>query len=133
MATNIPYGDAGFPSFELGTDFASRELFSGPTPLPVTEDFPVASGTVLEAFSVVGLDGSGKVVMAEQDGAPQAIGITTGPVVAGVGATSVALFRAGNFNPAALTWHASYTTDAYKAAAFRAAPAPTNIVIRKRL
>lgn len=133
MTTNIPYGDVGFPVFEQGVDFASIELFSGPTPYPVTEDFPVAANTVLAAFSVVGLDGTGKVVLAEQDGAPQAIGITTGPTITGVGATSVAVFRAGNFNPAALTWHSSYTTDAYKAAAFRAAPAPTNIVIRKRL
>lgn len=130
---NIPYGDVGFASFEQGVTFNSQELFSGPTPLVVTRDYPVAADTTLAAFSVVGLNGTGKVVLAEQDGAPQAIGITTGPIVPGVGTTSVALFIAGNFNPAALTWDASFTTDAHKRAAFDAAPAPTNIIIRKRL
>lgn len=133
MVTYPGYGDVGFPAYEESGTFGSRELFSGPTPLVVTQDFPVAANTVLEAFSVVGLDGSGFVVLAQQDGDPQAIGITTGPTITGVGATSVALFLAGNFNPAALTWHSSYTTDAHKRAAFEGAPAPTNIIIRKRL
>jgi hypothetical protein len=133
MVTYPDYGDVGFPAYEESGTFGSKELFSGPTPLPVTEDFPVAANVVLAAFSVVGLDGSGLVVLAQQDGDPQAIGITTGPTITGMGATSVAIYRAGNFNPAALTWHASYTTDAHKKAAFNDAPTPTNIVIRKRL
>jgi hypothetical protein len=129
----IPYGDVGFASFEQGLTYNSSELFSGPTPLVVTRDYPVAADTTLAAFSVVGLDGSGNVVLAEQDGAPKAVGITTGPIVPGVGTTSVALFIAGNFNPAALTWHSSFTTDAHKRAAFDGATAPTNIIVRKRL
>ena len=56
------------------------------------------------------------------------------PAVTGSGVTTKApVYRAGNFNPAALIWHADYDTDAKKAAAFRGAAAPTNIVIRARL
>jgi hypothetical protein len=128
----VPYGDTGAAVFEQGDDYVSVELFSGSTPVPVTENFPVGSGVVIPAFSVVGLT-SGNVVMAENDGDPQAIGITVSDVL-NVGAVqSVAVFRAGCFNPDALNWHASYDTDAKKAAAFRGAPTPTNILIRKNL
>lgn len=61
------------------------------------------------------------------------IGITTAAVYDVNTAQRVAVYRAGNFNPAALNWHASFDTDAKKAVAFRGSPAPTNIVIRKRL
>jgi hypothetical protein len=128
----LPYGDAGLAAFEAGDSYSTVELFSGNTPSPVTENFTVASGVAIPAFSVVGLT-AGNIVMAEQDGDPQAIGITTAPVLNTGAAQSVAIFRAGCFNPAALNWHASYDTDAKKAAAFRAAPTPTNILIRKFL
>ncbi|MER8478427.1 hypothetical protein [Mesorhizobium sp. M1163] len=61
------------------------------------------------------------------------IGITTAPVVDTDAAQRVAIYRAGNFNPDALNWHASFDTDAKREAAFRGAPTPTNIVVRKRL
>ncbi|BCM19245.1 hypothetical protein [Mesorhizobium sp. J8] len=63
----------------------------------------------------------------------QAIGVTTAPVVDTDAAQSVAIYRAGNFNPDALNWDASFNTDAKREAAFRGAPSPTNILIRKRL
>lgn len=129
---NIPYSNVGIAGFEVGASYGSTELFSGDTPLPVTEDFPVAAGVSIPAFSVVGLT-AGNVVIAEQDGDPLAIGITTAPVVGGASAKSVAVYRAGCFNPDALNWHASFDTDAKKAAAFRGAPAPTSILIRKFL
>ncbi|MFG1332028.1 hypothetical protein V5F41_12350 [Xanthobacter autotrophicus] len=62
------------------------------------------------------------------------IGVLITAIASGAGETGRApIWRAGNFNPAALTWHASFDTDAKKAAAFRGSPAPTNIVIRARL
>lgn len=61
------------------------------------------------------------------------IGITTAAVVGGAADQSIAIFRSGCFNPAALNWHASYDSDAKKVAAFRGADAPTNILIRKFL
>jgi hypothetical protein len=64
----------------------------------------------------------------------QALGVLITPVATGAGETTRApIYRAGNFNPAALTWHASFADAASKAAAFRDAPSPTNILIRARL
>ncbi|TPK15176.1 hypothetical protein FJ872_19450 [Mesorhizobium sp. B2-5-9] len=62
-----------------------------------------------------------------------ALGITTAPVVDTDAAQRVAIYRAGNFNPDALNWDASFDTDAKREAAFRDAPTPTNILVRKRL
>lgn len=127
----VPYGNMG-ATFEQGDDYVTVELFSGSTPDPVTENYPVASGVAIPAFSVVGLSG-GNLVLAENDLDPRAIGITTAEVVNVGAAQSVAIFLAGCFNPDALNWHASYDTDAKKAAAFRGSPSPTNILIRKNL
>jgi hypothetical protein len=41
------------------------------------------------------------------------------------------VYRAGCFNPLALTWDASYSTNGEKLAAFRGAPTPTNIILRR--
>jgi hypothetical protein len=79
------------------------------------------------AFSTATLRGG-----ADQFGV-QAIGITTAPVLDTDVVQSVAIYRAGNFNPAALNWDTSFDTAAKKAAAFRDAPTPTNILIRERL
>jgi len=133
--TNIPLGNAGIAGFDTNDGFAQTELFNSAIPMPVTEDFPVGQNTILPAFSVVGRDATGNLVLAQTSGAAVVpIGVTTAPVATGAGQTDrVAIYRAGNFNPDALTWHADYATDDQRAAAFRGSPAPTNIVIRKRL
>lgn len=133
--TNIPYAGAGMAGFESNDGFAQVELFNSAIPHPVTEDFPVGPNTDLKAFSVVGLNASGMLVLAQLSGtAVVPIGVTTAPVVTGAGQTDrIAIYRQANLNPDALTWHADYDTDAKKAAAFRGSPTPTNIVIRKRL
>ncbi|MGA0595405.1 head decoration protein [Enterovirga sp. CN4-39] len=133
--TNIPYSGVGIAGFETGNDFAQVELFNSAIPHPVTEDYPVGESTTLAAFAVVGVDTNGNLVMAKTSStAVVPIGITTVAVVTGAGQTDrIAIYRQGNFNPDALTWHADYNTDAKKAAAFRGSPTPTNIVIRKRL
>lgn len=131
---NIPYSEVGVANFEVSDSFSQTELFNSAIPHPVTEDFPVGQSTTLEALSVVGLSGGNLVMAKTSSTAVVPIGITTAKVVTGVGETDrIAIFRAGNFNPAALTWHADYNTDDLKAAAFRGSPSPTNIVIRKRL
>lgn len=132
--TNIPYGAAGMADFEQSGVFQQIELFAGTVPAPFTEAYPVGASTDLPAFSVVGLNGSGNLVLADPGaGTPiPAIGVTTAPVTTGVGETaSVAIFRAGCFNPAALNWGAWFNSDARKLAAFRGAATPTNITIRK--
>lgn len=132
--TTIPL-QSGVAGFETGDSFESVELFNSAIPLPVTEDFPVAQNTDLAARSVVGVDGSGNLAIAKTSStAVVPLGVLTMAVKTGAGETTrAAIFRAGNFNPAALVWHADYDTDAKKAAAFRGSPTPTNIVIRKRL
>jgi hypothetical protein len=135
MATNIPYAGAGIATYEVSDSFTQQELFNSSIPLPVTEDFNVGPSTTLAAFAVVGLDAGGNLVMAKTSSTTVVpIGITTVAVVTGVGQNDrIAVYRAGNFNPDALTWHADYDTDAKKAGAFRGSPTPTNIIIRKRL
>lgn len=122
------YGDAGQAVFQTTDVYGQVELFAGGTPLPVTEILPVGENTELEAFTAVALDANENVVIATQ-GTP-AIGITTGPVATGAGETSsIGVFRCGNFNPAAITFDASYTTLEQKVAAFRGADAPTTIIV----
>lgn len=43
----------------------------------------------------------------------------------------VPVYRQGCFNPDALVWHGSFSNDAEKFQAFRGAPTPTNIIIRR--
>lgn len=130
MATvKVPFSGAGAAAFEQGDDYISVELFSGPSSTQ-TENFSVASGVAIPAFSVVGLSG-GNLVLANTSGPILPIGITTAEVKNTGSANSVAIFRDGCFNPDALNWHADYSSDALKAAAFRGSPTPTNILIRK--
>lgn len=88
----------------------------------------VLTGQVIEAMTVVGFDGAGKVVPANNTTVaavavmPYAVDSTGGDVGAEV-------WRGGNFKPEALVWDAGYATDADKAKAFEGAPSPTQIVI----
>ncbi|AID18320.1 head decoration protein [Rhizobium leguminosarum] len=132
--TNIPYGEAGIAGFETSDSFTSVELFNSAIPHPVTEDFPVGENTTLPVNSVVGLSAGNLVLAKTSATAVVPIGVTTVAVTTGAGVTDrIAIYRAGNFNPAALNWHADYDTTAKKVAAFRGSPTPTNIVIRERL
>lgn len=126
----LPYASAGMASSEAFAARNTMELFSGNTPHPVTEDFIVPAATPLPAFSVVGLT-AGKLALASDTVVP--IGITTAEVLSDAAEQSVAIYRAGCFNPAALNWGAAFDTDVKKAGAFRDAPTPTNILIRKFL
>jgi hypothetical protein len=54
--------------------------------------------------------------------------VTTGPSGALKGAP---IYRAGVFNPLALIWGASYSSEAEKINAFEGAPSPTNIIMRR--
>ena len=131
---NIPNSGAGIAEFEVSDNFSSVELFNSAIPNPSTEDFPVGESTTLPAYSVVGLSAGNLVLAKTSATAVVPIGITTVPVATGAGQTDrVAIYRSGNFNPAALNWHADYDTAAKKAAAFRGSPTPTNIIIRERL
>ncbi len=127
--TTIQYGDHGLAAFEQSGVFKQVELFAGPTPMPITDSYPVGESTVLAANTPVKLDANGNIVKATK-GTP-AIGVTVTAVETGAGQTgSAALYVAGCFNPEALAFDASYVTLADKVAAFRGASAPTQIIIR---
>lgn len=128
---NIPYGGEGVPSGVDTQEFSYVELLAGHTPeFLVVPGYQGDGSVALPAFSVVGVT-AGNLVLAEQVGAPLAIGITSAPILANGDVQKVGLIRAGNFNMDALNWHASFDTVAKKRAAFEGAPTPTNIVLQK--
>lgn len=113
--------------------FTSVELIAGDTPQVVTTTESVDS-TILTAgmvaLRVVGLDGQNEIVDAAY-GSIQAIGILVSPIAAGSSAGTKALvYRAGCFNPAALSWPSSYDTDEKKRTAFNGATG-SQIFIKK--
>lgn len=93
--------------------------------------YTVLTGQTLAALTVVGFDVNGKLVPAQADGDPKAIGVLAYAVDSTGGDVQTEIYRSGNFNPDLLVWDASFTTDALKAAAFNGSPSPTQIVITK--
>ena len=133
--TVIKFGNEGMPGWE-SQGFTNVELFSG-NPAENTSVHNLDAATVaaaeLPAFAVVGVGASG-IALAKYDKSVQALGITVSPIPMGAAAGSkIVIFRDGTFNPDALTWDASFNTDAKKAAAFDGAPSPTAIFIVKPL
>lgn len=123
---------AGVPEqWEQDFGVTKEGLFTGENPRQFVEDIPVALSQTLPAYSVVGLNGSGNIVKAVL-GTTAAIGILMYPVTTGAsGALPVGrVLRGGCVNPDLLVWDATYDTAAKKAAAFRGAPTPTQIVVR---
>ncbi len=123
---------AGIPSQGSDTINATPEgLITGDIPALVTEDMTFAASQTIEAWTVVGLDGTGDIVPAVL-GTTAAIGITVCKVVTPASGTKKAapIYRQGVFNPAMLAWDATYNTDEKKLEAFRGAPTPTNIIVR---
>ena len=132
--TVIKFGDTGLAAFQTG-GFTGIEPFSGPAPINVKNfdiDPAAVAAAAMPIFSVVGLGANG-LTYATEDKTVQALGVTVAPVDAGVSAANVGVFMDGTFNLAALTWDASYDTDAKKADAFVGAPTPTVIFIKKPL
>lgn len=125
--TTIPQNDAGL-AFSANDSFTTVVLHTGPVPTITTPEVvadSVVASADLPAYSVVGRDSSGKLVLAVLDTVTPAnsiapIGITTATVKTGSTTKSVAVWRDGMFNPDALNWHASYDTDLKKRLAFEA-------------
>jgi len=130
MADNtIPHVAPGIAGF-------SSESYAGPdevrfgegvaTTTEITVADPGAAGADLPVYSVVDIDGA----LAAQ-GTP-AYGITTAPIVLADGqTTTIAVYRAGNFDLDQLNWDASFATDAQKAAAFEGGASP-NLFAQKK-
>lgn len=107
-------------------------LITGSQPEQFVVDIPVAASQTLVERQVVGLDGNGRIVPA-QAGSVQAIGFMAYPITTDASTTYKAgrVYRSGCFNPDLLVWHASYNTDDLKFGAFRGAPTPTQILMRR--
>lgn len=135
--TTIPVTGAGIAAFE-SESFAFSSALSGPGPTIATPEI-AADNMVLAELSVVGRIGNvvtGKITLATTGNTDPAddivpIGITA-HAVADVGADQgVAVLRDGQWNPDALTWDASFSTDALKEHAFENSTGPTKITIRR--
>lgn len=114
MAT-IPYGDVHIAGVQTDS-YSTTTLLTGDTP-PIVTMSEVAA-VALQQWHVVGRDGTGKIVPAVL-GTTEAIGVTVNAVDPAVGISdTVAVYRAGCFNPKALVWDVSYDTDAKKKIAF---------------
>lgn len=135
---NVPYIEPGLAAFEELDNYATNLLISGSWP-SLSPGYPlkVKADEELSQFEVVGLDSNGDLVPATWNSTPgnaiQPIGVVTQAVTgASDGSTTVPVFYAGCFNPAALVWDSSFDTDAKKRDAFVGAPSPTQILIRER-
>lgn len=106
-------------------------LVTGDNPAVATTDENIAASQDLDALTVVGFDGSGRIIPAVE-GTTAAIGVLAYAISTDVSTDLYAeVYRMGVFNPDLLVWDASYSTDELKRAAFEGAPTPTSIIIRK--
>lgn len=131
----VPLGNPGVASFASETWGNTNEMLISDTPAMATQTISVAASgadVTIALGQVLAADGS----PAAQDGmtaADKACYIAAMSIVVADGATkSVAVYRAGHFDMDALTWAASYDTDAKKKAAFDDAGVSPMILIGKR-
>lgn len=132
--TNIPMGKPGVAEFKSETFGGPTELRYGEGVLTTTEititapaniDWPIGAvlnlaGTALADWNATRDAGCANYVLAQ-------------PVVLASGASAtIAVYREGHFNMDALTWDASYDTDAKKKAAFEGSVSPTIFVSKPK-
>lgn len=136
MSTTINQNDPHMASVAT-EDFKTIPLFTGDaqvTTSPETLADAVIADDDLPALSVMGRDSSGKLVKATYHATPAsgipAVCITTATVLEDSTTKTVAAYRSGCFNPAALVWDSSYDTDEKKRTAFEYAMGAA-ILIRK--
>lgn len=115
---------AGFTS---QGSYSPTQLFAGDADVVTDDGHVVASGQgVVPKYSVVGIvTATGKLAKHNPgagDGSQIAVGITTQAVDATSADAKVAIYKAGYFNHAALTWNAATTTLAARKAVFERTP-----------
>lgn len=135
MAITAPYDAhmAGVPRQWTDTiNPVAEGLIVGETPAVVTEDMVIAaSQTIAVPYVPVGFDGSGNLVPAVS-GTTQAIGLLLRPVTTAASPLQgQPVLRQGCLNMDMIAWPASYDTEEKKLEAFRGAPTPSSIVVRK--
>lgn len=132
--TNIPLGKPGVAEFKSESFGGPADIRYGEGALTTTEITITAPGGGLDLplGAVIAANGT----LANQAGATapdRANYILAEPIVmAAAEVMTVAVYREGHFNMDALTWDASYTTDAQKAAAFEGSVSPTIFVSKPK-
>lgn len=111
------FGDAGSHS--------EVDLFAGSSEV-TTEPVVFSSGADIARYAVVGrITATGECVLcnpAANDGSENPIGIAVEPADSAAADANGNIYVAGDFNIDALVWHAGFTTDAQKKAAFDRTP-----------
>jgi hypothetical protein len=135
MAITAPYDAhmAGVPRQWTDTiNPVAEGLIVGETPAVVTEDMTIAANqTIVGVYAPVGFDGAGNLVPAIF-GTTQAIGILLRPITTPASPIQgQPVLRQGCLNMDMIAWPASYDTEEKKLEAFRGAPTPSSIVVRK--
>lgn len=119
----------GIPTITEVVHARSERLINGTEIQVAYENLAVAASQNIPYLAPVALDEDGGVIRAVA-GTP-AIGVAMFPIVTDADdALTLSVLRAGVLNPDALAWDASYATAADRVAAFRGAPAPTNIIVK---
>lgn len=139
MPINTPYlaHQAGFPGQWSDQINPVREGLILNNPDVVTVDMTIAASQTIPEYTPVGFDAAGDLVPAVWDAAPedtiQAIGITLYPITtpAGTPLAGVPILIQGGLNMDMVAWPASFDTTEKKLEAFRGAPTPTSIVVKK--
>lgn len=129
----IPLGKPGIASFESETWGNSEELLFGDTPPVATQSIQVtATGAALDlplGAVVSYVKATGVMALAVESTGSNASYILAAPLVAAEDdVIDVPVYRAGHFRQQALTWDASFDTDAKKASAFEGSISPTILI-----
>lgn len=137
MAINAPYlaHQAGFPGQWSDEINPVREGLIVGNPDVVTVDMTLAASQTIAEYTPVGFNAAGDLVpavWAAGETAVQAIGITLYPIVTPASPVQgVPILIQAGLNMDMINWPASFDTDEKKLEAFRGAPTPTSIVVKK--
>lgn len=124
---NIPIGEPGVASFASETWGQAEPRFGEGVPTTTTMTVTASGADIdLPLYSVLGSDG-----LLHDEAVGEPVGILAEPIFIADGDTmTFPIYREGHWNMDALNWHASYSTDALKKAAFEGSTSP-NIFISK--
>ena len=128
----VPLGKPGIASFESETWGNSAELLFGDTPPVATKDVTVTAGANIDfpLGQVVNIAANGTITAAAvTTGVSNATHILAAPLVMANGQSfSAPFYVAGHFRQQALTFAASFNTDALKHNAFVGSDTPMILI-----
>ena len=131
----VPYSEPGIAGFEKESWGNKQNWQYGDTPALTTMTITVAASgadVVIGFLDVLATDGDAAVYNATA-GAATANYIAATPITVLDGTSAeVPVYVQGHFEMAALTWDASYDTDAKKKAAFQSSLSPTIFVSKSK-